>query len=83
MKDMKAHKAEPTKVVSKTITSVQDAVLDLMHPKHKTMVMYKSKDGQHRITAVRRTGSKTWILVDGKVVRTTQIRALVGVLASL
>ena len=83
MKNMKAHKAEPTKVVSKTITSVQDTVLDLMHPKHKTMVIYRSGDGQHRISAVRRTGDKTWILVDGKVVRTTQIRALVGILARI
>lgn len=81
MKYVKAHKAEPTKVVSKTIISTEGAVLDLMHPKHKTMTVYKS--GGHTISALRRTGNKTWILVDGKVVRTTQIRALVSVLAML
>lgn len=81
MKDMKTHKTEPTKVVSKTITSVQDTVLDLMHPKHKTITVYKS--GGHTISAMRRTGNKTWIMVDGKVVRTTQIRALVGILAKI
>lgn len=81
MKNIRTHKAEPTKVVSKTITSVQDTVLDLMHPKHKTLTVYTS--GGHTISAMRRSGNKTWILVDGKVVRTTQIRALVGILAKL
>ena len=66
--------AAPTKVVSMTIKSDDDMALSLLHPNHKTMVIYRSKDGMHRISAMRRSGNKTWIIMDGKVVHQTQLR---------
>ena len=70
--------AAPTKVVSMTIKSDDDMALSLLHPNHKTAVIYTSKDGMHRISAMRRSGNKTWIVMDGKVVRQTQLRKMIG-----
>ena len=70
-------KTVPTKAVTMTLSTEKEMALNLIHPAHKTMVSYWSKDGKHKISAVRRTGNKTWILMDGKVVRTTKIRELI------
>ena len=65
-------KTIPTKVEMKTISTENDMLLDLIHPKHKTMVVYQ-KNG-HTISAMRRTGSKTWVILDGRVIRPTEIK---------
>lgn len=67
----------PTKVIRMALSTPDEMALNLMHPDHKTMAVYVSKDGQHRISATRRTGNKTWLVMDGKVIRTTQIRELI------
>ena len=79
---MKQHTPAPTKMITKTIESEDDAIRDLLHPNHKTLTVYKSRDGQHRISAMRRS-NKTWLMVDGKVVRTTQMKILVRALARI
>lgn len=67
----------PTKVISMSLSTEKEMALNLMHlSTPKTMVMYRSKDGQHRISAYRRS-SKTWLVMDGKVVRTTKVRELI------
>ena len=72
-------RGKPMTVVSKTISTENDMLLDLQHPGYRNTVVYVSKDHKYLISATRKAGNKksSWVKLNGQPVRSTQLGKIV------